>query len=79
MYHEVSHIVCFETFSVKQKEHNLARKYRIFGGPAENLSSTISQIEQNSSISFTKAFILYFLKILVCLQSLGAECHRHHF
>ena len=46
IYHEVSHIVCFETFSVKRKENYLHRKYRHFLGPAENLSSpTISQIE----------------------------------
>ena len=46
MYREVSHIVCFETFSVKRKENDLHRKYGIFGGPAENQSSpTISQIE----------------------------------
>ena len=48
MYYEVSHIVCFLTFSVKHKENDLHRKYWLFGGPAENLSSpTISQIEQN--------------------------------
>ena len=48
MYHEVPHIVCFETFSVKSKENDLHRKYRLFGGPVENLSSPpISQIEQN--------------------------------
>ena len=46
MYHEVPHIVCFETFYVKRKENDLHRKYRPFWGPAENLSSTISQIEQ---------------------------------
>ena len=46
MYREVPHIVCFETFSVKCKENDLQRKYRIFGGPAENQSSpTISQME----------------------------------
>ena len=38
---------CFETFSEKCKENDLHREYRPFGGPAENLSSTISQIEQN--------------------------------
>ena len=48
MYREVLNIVCFQTFSVKHKENYLHRKYRLFGGPAENLSSpTISQIEQN--------------------------------
>ena len=48
MYHAVLNIVCFETFSVKCKENDLHRKYRLFGGPAENLSSpTISQAEQN--------------------------------
>ena len=48
MYHDVLHIVCFETFSVKRKENDLHRKYRLFGGPAENLSSpATSQIEQN--------------------------------
>ena len=47
MYQEVSHIVCFETFSVKCQENYLHKKYRLFGGPAENLSSpTFSQIEQ---------------------------------
>ena len=47
-YHAVLNIVCFQTFSVKRKENDLHRKYRILGGPAENLSSpTISQIEQN--------------------------------
>ena len=48
MYHEVSNIVCFLTFSVKRKENDLDRKYTFFGDPAENESSpTISQIEQN--------------------------------
>ena len=48
MYHEVSHIVCFKTFSAILKENDLHRKYTLFGGPAENPSSpTISQIEQN--------------------------------
>ena len=49
MYHEVSHIVVgFETFSVKRKENDLHRKYWLFWGPVENLSSpTILQIEQN--------------------------------
>ena len=45
MYHEVPHIVCFEDFSVKRKKNDLHRKYRHFGGPTENQSSTISQIE----------------------------------
>ena len=45
MYHEVSHIVCFETFSVNGKENDLHRKYMVLVGPAENLSSpTNSQI-----------------------------------
>ena len=53
MYHEVSHIVCFYTFSVKHKENDLHRKYTFLGGPAENASSpTISQIEQNVSFYF---------------------------
>ena len=48
IYHAVLNIVCFETFSVKRKKNDLHRKYRLFGGRAENLSSpTISQIEQN--------------------------------
>ena len=47
MYHEVLNIVCFGTFSVKRKGNDLHRKYRLFGGPAENQSSTISKIEQN--------------------------------
>ena len=34
-------------FSVKRKENDLHRKYTFFLGPAENASSTISQIEQN--------------------------------
>ena len=46
MYHEVLRIVCFQTFSVKRTENDLHRKYRHFGGPAESLSSTISQIEE---------------------------------
>ena len=44
MYHEVSHIVSFKIFSIKGKENNLHRKYRLLvpiGGPAVNLSSTI--------------------------------------
>ena len=46
MYHEVSNIVCFKTFSEKRKENDLNRKYMFLGGPAEKLSSsTISQIE----------------------------------
>ena len=48
MYHEVLNIVCFETFSIKHKEKDLYKKYWLFAGPAENLSSpTISQMEQN--------------------------------
>ena len=48
MYNEVLNIVCFHTFPVKRKENYFRRKFRLFGGPAENLSSpTISQIEQN--------------------------------
>ena len=48
MYHEVSNIVCFLTFSVKNKENDLYRKYMFLGGPAENASSpTISQKRQN--------------------------------
>ena len=48
MYHAVLKIVYFHTFSVKRKENDLHRKYRLFGGYAENLSSpTISEIEQN--------------------------------
>ena len=35
---------CFETFSDKRKENELHRKYTILGGPAENLSPTISQL-----------------------------------
>ena len=56
MYHAVLNIVCFQAFSVKSKEYDLHRKYRLFGGPAENLSSpTISQIKQNYDfISSTK-------------------------
>ena len=38
----------FLDFFWKYKENYLHKKYRLFGGPAENLSSpTISQIEQN--------------------------------
>ena len=47
MYHEVLNTVCFLTFSVKRKENDLHRKYTFLWGPAENASSTISQIEQN--------------------------------
>ena len=47
MYHEVPNIVCLKTFSVKHKENDFHRKYTCFGGPAENASSTISQIEKN--------------------------------
>ena len=47
MYHAVLNMVSYLTFSVKHKENNLHTEYRLFGGPAENLSSTISQIEQN--------------------------------
>ena len=48
MYHAVLNIVCLQTFSVKRKKNDLHRKYMLFGGPAENLSSPkISQIEQN--------------------------------
>ena len=48
IYHAVLNIVRFETFSVKRKKNDLHRKYRRFGGRAENLSfPTISQIEQN--------------------------------
>ena len=37
----------FEDFFCKRKENDLHKKYRLFGGLAENLSSpTISQIEQ---------------------------------
>ena len=69
MYHEVLNIVCFKTFSVKHKENDLHRKYTLFEGPAENLSSpTISQIEQKIVVM-----------IVFHLQSLGAECHRQHF
>ena len=53
MYRELPHIVCFETFSVKHEENYLHRKYRLFAGPAENLSSLkISQIEQNRRLYF---------------------------
>ena len=45
MYNEVLYIVCFETFSVKREENDLHRKYRVYGGPAKNLSSPTSQIE----------------------------------
>ena len=35
-------------FSVKRKENDLDRIYRLFGGSAENVSSpAISQVEQN--------------------------------
>ena len=64
MYHEVSHIVCFETFSVKLKENHLLRKYKIFGGPDENLSSPTHRTQ----------FMIVFH-----LQSLGAERHRYSF
>ena len=48
MYHEVSNIVCFWTFSVKRKEIDLHRKYMFLGDPTENASPpTVSQIEQN--------------------------------
>ena len=57
MYHEVPHLVCFETFYVKCKENDLHRKYRLFGGLAENQSSTISQINKiDDFISFTKSW-----------------------
>ena len=53
MYQEVLNIVCFRTFSVKSTENDLRRKYRLFGGPEENLSSpTISQIEKNLLLYF---------------------------
>ena len=52
MYHEVLHIVCFATFSVKCKENDLHRKYRLLRGPAKNVSSIISQIEQNLWLYF---------------------------
>ena len=53
MYYEILNIVCFLTFSVKCKENDLHRKYRLFGGLAENLPSpTISQIEQNCWLYF---------------------------
>ena len=65
MYHEVSHIVCFKTFSVKCKENDLHRKYRLFGGHAENVSSpTISQIEEN--------WLLYFIYNAVEQSTTGA-------
>ena len=48
MYYAALNIVCFKTFSVKCKENDFHRKYRLFRGPAENLSSlTISWTEQN--------------------------------
>ena len=37
----------FLNFFVKCQENNLHRKYTFFGVPAENVSSTISQMEQN--------------------------------
>ena len=46
MYHEVLNIVCFK-ISLQHNENDLHRNYRLFGGPAENLSSIISQTEQN--------------------------------
>ena len=50
----------FLYFFCKRKENDLHRKYRLFGGPTENLSSpTISQIEQNLWFYFIyKAFEL---------------------
>ena len=47
MYRAVLNMVSFLTFSVKHKENNLHTEYKLFGGPAENLSCTISQIEEN--------------------------------
>ena len=47
------------------KNNDLHRKYRLFGIPAEILSSTMSQTGQiDDYISFT---------------NLGAERHRQHF
>ena len=67
MHHVVLNIVCFQTFSVKHKKNDLHKKYMLFGGPAENLSSpTISQIE-------------HFTPLLFHLQSLGAERLRQRF
>ena len=56
MYHAVLNIVCFQTFSEKHKENVFHRKYRLFEGPGENLSSpTISQINKiYDFMSFTK-------------------------
>ena len=52
----------FPRFSVKRKENDLDRKYRLLGGPAENASSpTISQIEQNDR---TKWMVLFNLQTL---------------
>ena len=43
--HELPANVCFKTFSVKRKENDLDKKYRILGGIAEIAPSpTISQI-----------------------------------
>ena len=39
MYHEVSNIVCFLTFSVNCKENDFHRKFIVLRGPSENASS----------------------------------------
>ena len=66
MNHAVLNIVCFKTFSVKRKENDLHRKYRLFGG------------SYRKSI-FYKLTDRTKLMIVFHLQSLGAERHNLHY
>ena len=67
MYHKVSNIGCFWTFSVKLKENDFYRKYRLLGGPAE------IYLLQFNFTDRTKLMIFFHL------QRLGAERHRTRF
>ena len=44
-HHELPANVCFQAFSIKRKENDLDRKYRLLGGPAKmHLVPAISQM-----------------------------------
>ena len=64
MYHEVSNIVCFQTFSVKCKGKQFAQKIYVFQGPCGKMHLFYNFTD------ITKFMILFYL------QRLGAE---HHF
>ena len=77
MYHEISNIVCFLTFSVKLKENDLHRKYTFFWGPAENVSSpTISQIEQSLWYHFVYQDYAQSAKMHVFLNVYRIKCRK---